>query len=98
MNDVQVGGGVTVTVTVCVVVPPVPVQAMVNAILAVRLGIICVPPVPLVPDHPPLAVQEVAFALDQVMVVEPPVVTPDGDAEMVTVGVGGGVVLPLAYS
>ena len=64
------------------------------------LVITCEPDVVLVPDHPPLAVQEVAFALDQVSVDEPPEVTDVGEAEKVTVGdgVGGGVVPPDAYS
>lgn len=84
----QVGGGVTATVTVCVVVPPVPVQESENAVVVVKLVIICVPDVPLVPDHPPLPAHEVALALDQVSVVEPPLVTEAGEAERVTVGVG----------
>ncbi len=53
---------------------------------------VCVPDVALLPDHPPLAVQEVELVDDQVKVDEFPVVTPVGLADNVTVGdgVGGG--------
>ena len=55
--------------------------------------IACEPDVAFAPDHPPLAVQEVALVEDQVKVVKLPDVTEVGLAERVTVGagVGGGV-------
>ena len=53
------------------------------------LGVIaCEPDVALVPDHPPLAVQEVALVLDHVSVDELPEVTDVGLAERETVGAG----------
>ena len=49
----------------------------------------------LVPVHPPDAVQEVAFVLDQVRVEDWPEVIDVGEAERETVGeVGGGVPVP----
>jgi hypothetical protein len=48
--------------------------------------IVCVPDIVLVPDHPPLAVQEVAFWDDQVRVAEFPEVTLVGLAVSVMVG------------
>ena len=60
----------------------------------VRLVSVCEPLVVLVPDHAPLAVQDVALVEDQVSADELPEVIDVGDAESVTVGagVGGGVV------
>jgi hypothetical protein len=46
------------------------------------------PDVPFTPDHAPLAVQDVAFALDHVIVEEPPDVIVVGEDEMVTVASG----------
>ena len=77
-----------VTVALCVAVPPAPVHASVNVVLAVMLVIACEPDVAFVPVHPPLAVQEVALVEDQARVVEPPLVTDVGKAEKVTVGAG----------
>ena len=48
----------------------------------------CVPEVAFVPDHPPLAVHDVAFVDDQVIVDEPPDVIDIGEAEIVTIATG----------
>jgi hypothetical protein len=53
----------TLTVADCVAVPPVPVHASVYVVLAVGVTL-CVPDVASVPDHPPVAVQLVAFVDD----------------------------------
>ena len=79
---------ITVTVIFCVAVPPAPVHASVNVVLAVTLVIACEPDVAFVPVHPPLAVQEVALVELHDNVAEPPEVTDVGDAERVRVGVG----------
>ena len=86
---------VAVTVTLWVTVPPLPVQLNVYVPVAVMFVTVCVPDVVLVPVHPPLAVQEVAFVLDQVRVDELPDVTEVGEADRVRVdaGVGSGAVL-----
>ena len=62
--------------------------------MVVRLVSVCEPPVPLVPDQLPDAVQEVALVVDQVKVDGLPLVTDAGNADKVTVGagVGGGVI------
>ncbi len=55
------------------------------------LGVMAnVPASALVPVHPPLAVQEVEFLLDQLKIEEPPAVTVAGSASRVTVGAGVG--------
>lgn len=48
--------------------------------------VVCVPDIALLPDHAPLAVQDVAFVLDHVSVEEPPDATLAGEALSVTVG------------
>ena len=77
-----------VTVALCVAVPPAPVHASVNVVLAVMLVIACEPDVAFVPVHPPLAVQEVALVELHDNVAEPPEVTDVWLAERVRVGVG----------
>ena len=54
--------------------------------MLVRLFSVSFPLIAFVPDHAPLAVQEVASVLDQVSVDEPPDVTVGGLADKVTVG------------
>lgn len=91
--NTNVGGGeagVTFTVTVCDAVPPAPAQLSVNELVAVRALLTSDPARPLVPLHPPLAVQEEAFAEDQLSVEEPPLTTEAGVAVSETVGVGTG--------
>jgi len=85
-------GEVTETVADCVALPPVPVQTRVYVVLALSAPVACDPVVAMVPDHPPEAVQEVAFVLDQFNVEVAPLATVLGLALSVTVGAGVGVV------
>ena len=85
-------GEVTETVADCVALPPVPVQTKVYVVLALSAPVACDPVVAMVPDHPPEAVQEVAFVLDQFNVEAPPLATVLGLALSVTVGAGVGAV------
>jgi hypothetical protein len=68
------GGGVTVMLTEPLPEPPPPVQARENVALCVRPLTVCVPEKALVPDHPPVPVQLVAFVEDHVSVRVPPAV------------------------
>ena len=79
---------VTVTVTLWLVIPPVPVQLNVYIDVVVMPVIDCEPDVVLAPDHPPLAVQEVALVELHDNVAEPPEVTDVWLAERVRVCVG----------
>ncbi len=54
------------------------------------------PEVVLLPLQPPLAVQEVVFAEDQVRVLDPPEVMEVGEALKFRVGAGGAVTVTLA--
>jgi hypothetical protein len=86
--SVTVGAPAIDIVVVCSVLPPVPVQVSVYVAFAASAPVDCVPDVPFVPDHAPLAVQDVAFVLDQVSVDDPPDATLDGDPLSETVGAG----------
>ena len=55
-----------------------------------KLSVLAEPERPLVPDHPPDALQEVVFVLLQVSVETPPEVTVLGLADSNTVGGDGG--------
>ncbi len=78
---------VTVTDADAVALPPVPVQVI--EYTPVVVGVTdCDPDVALVPDHAPLAVQDVALVDDQVIAEADPCVTEVGLVEMVTVGSG----------
>jgi hypothetical protein len=86
---VTVGAGaLTVTVADCAALPPVPVQLKVYVALAVSAPVACEPLVAMLPDHPPEAVQAVAFVADQLKVELPPLATVLGLAVKVTVGAG----------
>src|SRR5262245_54816310 len=88
---------VTVTFAVCCPVPPAPVQLSVNAVFALSAALVSVPDVAFAPLHPPDAVQVVAFVLDHVSIVVPPLATVVGLAVRVTVtvpGTGGVGLLP----
>ncbi|MFN3565352.1 MAG: hypothetical protein ACK4V1_05120 [Burkholderiaceae bacterium] len=63
-----------------------PVQVSANVVDAVRLERVSLPDAGLVPLQPPLAVQKVAFVLDQVSVVVPPAATAVALAARLTVG------------
>jgi hypothetical protein len=80
-----------VTVALAFAVPPGPVQASVNVVLALSVAETSVPLVALAPVQPPLAVQVVAFVDDHVRLVDDPVVTELGFAVSVTVGNTGAV-------
>jgi len=90
---VGVGGGVTVTVTDCAALPPGPVQVSVNRVLAVSVPVGAEPLGALAPLHPPPAVQASASVDDQDRVDEPLNSTVVGEADSVTLGVGGGLTL-----
>jgi hypothetical protein len=85
---VAVGFGLTVTVVDCAAVPPLPVQVSAYVVLAVSAPVDCDPLVGMLPDHPPEAVHDVAFAADQASVELLPLITELGFALRLTVGVG----------
>ena len=89
---VMAGAGVaavTDTVADAFAEPPAPVHRKVKTLLAaVNAAVFAEPETARVPDHAPLAVQEVAFVEDQVRVEVPPLVTVLGLAVSVTVGGG----------
>lgn len=81
--NATVGGGfagITLTVTACEAVPPAPEQISANVVLAVRPARASEPLSPLVPLHPPVAVQAVALVAVQLSVVVPPLAIVDGVA------------------
>jgi hypothetical protein len=87
------GGGVVPTVTevFAFALPPVPTQFKLYVVLVVGVTT-CVPLVAFDPVNvPPLAVQLVAFVVDQESVDDPPDVIDAGEAERETVGSGDGV-------
>ena len=75
---------VTVTVVDRFAVPPAPTQVSAYVAFAVSGPVDCVPDVALLPDHEPLALQDVTLVLDQVSVDEPPDAMLDGAALSVT--------------
>ncbi len=83
------GAGLTVIVTDWTAEPPLPVQVSVKEPVAVRFVRCSLPEVDLVPLQPPEAVQELAFVLDQVSVVDPPLITVVGEAVSETDGADG---------
>lgn len=85
----------TVTVTDCAALPPGPVQVSVKFVVAVSAVRTSLPPVALVPLHPPLAVQLVALVDDQLSVDDPPLTTVVGFAVSVTEGGDGCVTVTL---
>ena len=85
---VPLAGPATLTVTLCAAEPPGPKQVSANFVVAVRLPLLCEPPVDRTPLQPPEAVQEVALIEDQVRVEAAPLVTVLGVALKVTAGVG----------
>lgn len=90
-NWIVGSGSVTVTAAFAFAVPPGPVQASVNVVLATRTAETSLPLVALVPVQPPLAVQVVALVEFQARFVDKPVVTDTGIAVSVTVGATGAV-------
>jgi hypothetical protein len=83
------GAAFTVTFLEAVALPPAPAHAMVYVTVPVAVGVsVAEPLVASIPDHAPDAVQDVAFVEPHVIVVELPNVKVEGDALMVTVGLG----------
>jgi hypothetical protein len=86
MFTVAVGFALTVTVVDWVALPPLPVHVSANVALAESAPVGCEPPTGLAPDHPPDAVQEVAFVADQASVELLPLMSELGLALKLTVG------------
>jgi hypothetical protein len=84
------GNSSTVTVTDWVVLVPAPLQTKINVLVSTSGPTTSVPDVPLVPDHAPDAVHELASVDDQVSVVVPLRLTLIGSAVRETVGDAGG--------
>jgi len=78
----------TVTVVAWLAVPPVPVQASTNSVVAASAPVLSVPLVASTPLQPPDAVHVVASTELQVSVAVPPGATVVGSAVRVTVGTG----------
>jgi hypothetical protein len=90
-DSVTVGAGVGVdtdTEAVRCVVPPAPVQLSVYDALAVSAPVLWEPEVAFDPLQQPEAVQDVAFEVDHVSVLLPPLAMDAGDADSDTVGAG----------
>jgi hypothetical protein len=85
-----IGSAPTETVAVATADPPRPVHVIVYVVLEVRLDFSSVPERDLLPDHPPVAVQDVAFVDVQARVDDPFQATDVGFAVRVTVGAGIG--------
>jgi hypothetical protein len=86
--NVTVGAGTTVTITVSLALPPVPVHVRVKLVVVDKGPIEAVPPVGLLPLHPPDAAQVVASIEFHVRDTMPPTATLVGLADSVTVGAG----------
>jgi hypothetical protein len=84
------GAGFTATVTDRPALPPAPLQARVNALVAVRGPTLSLPEVAFMPDQAPPALQAVASVDDQSKVVEPFMSTVVGLAMSETLGNRGG--------
>jgi hypothetical protein len=81
-------GGVTETIADCDALPPAPAQLKLYVVLAAIAPVVPLPCIALLPDHPPDAVQEVAFVEDQDSVDAFPLRIVLGLALIVTVGAG----------
>ena len=77
------------TVTEASALPPAPVQVTVNVVCDTIAGDTWLPEVASAPLQPPLAVQPVAFVLDQLSVTVPPELTCIALDDSVAVGLGG---------
>jgi len=73
------------------VVPLAPLQVRVNVVVALSAPVLALPLVGSLPDHPPEAVQLVAFVDDQLNVEADPLLTVPGVAVRLTVGLAGAV-------
>ena len=79
----------TVVLWLAGVVPLAPLQVRVNVVVALSAPVLAVPVVGSFPDHPPEAVQLVAFVEDQLNVEADPLLTVPGVAVRLTVGFAG---------
>ena len=82
----------TLTVVLALVFPPAPVQERVNEVVVFRAPVGAEPVVAFVPDHPPEAVQLVAFEDVHESVAADPRAIVAGLADRDTVGAGGAAV------
>lgn len=80
----------SVTVTLVCAVPPAPLQASVNVVALESAAVLSLPAVSRAPVQPPEAVHDVAFDVDHVNVLVPPLLTEVGEAVSVTTGAGVG--------
>ena len=79
----------TVVLWLAGVVPLAPLQVRVNVVVALNTPVLALPVVGSLPDHPPEAVQLVAFVDDQLNVEADPLLTVPGVAVRLTVGLAG---------
>jgi hypothetical protein len=79
----------TVVLWLAGVVPLAPLQVRVNVVVALSAPVLALPVVGSLPDHPPEAVQLVAFVEDQLNVEADPLLTVLGVAVRLTVGFAG---------
>ena len=81
----------TVTVVLCAagVVPLAPLQVRVKVLVALSAPVLALPLVGSLPDHPPEALQLLAFVDDQLNVAAEPLLTVPGLALRLTVGFTG---------
>jgi len=86
LSDTVGAAADTVTVADCEAVPPVPVQATMNWVVALNAGVLFEPLTGSEPLHPPEAVHEVALVEVQVNMELLPLATVLGLAERVTAG------------
>jgi hypothetical protein len=88
LSETLGAGADTVTVADCEADPPLPEQASVNFVVAVRSEMLVEPAVDSVPLQPPDAEQDVALVDDQLNVDDAPLLTVLGFAAKVTDGAG----------
>jgi hypothetical protein len=92
------GGAVTVTVAVLLSLPPAPLQVSVKSVVATNVPVDALPLVAIVPDHPPEAVQPVAFVELHVKVEAEPATMLAGFAVSVTIGAGAELTVTVTIS
>jgi len=91
------GTGFTVTVAEALALPPAPKHPSVYVAVPVAVGVSEIDPlVACAPDHAPDALHEVVLVDDHVTVVDAPIMIGEGDAVIVTVGAGTGLIVTVA--
>jgi hypothetical protein len=88
LSEITGAAEAIVTVVAWLAVPPAPVQASMNSVVAESVPVLSVPLVASAPPQPPDAMHVVASTELQVSVAEPPGATVVGSAVRVTVGTG----------